>query len=297
MSILAADPLIEIYDSTNCGLGESPLWHPINQDLFWVDLPNHLLFRKSGKTLQSWTFDEMVSAIGWIDEDHLLLATETGLIQFQISTEKQTLLCKIEADLPQNRSNDGRADPWGGFWVGTMSKSADKEAGSIYRWYQGELRKIARDITIPNGICFDKSRARAYFADSSTRKIFKLTLSKDTGWPISEAELFLNLSAQNLEIDGAIIDSNGHLWTAIWDAGCLQSYSPEAQLINEISVEIPRPTCPAFGGENYNDLYFTSAAIGLEEEVRDGALHGLTFKISNITQGQAEPNVIIVYKD
>ncbi|MFC7292620.1 SMP-30/gluconolactonase/LRE family protein [Hirschia litorea] len=285
--------LPDTIDDTPCGLGESPLWHPSREELFWVDLPSHTLHQKSDTSKQNWTFEEMISAIGWIDENHLLLAGESGLWKFEISTANKELICPIEANLTDKRSNDGRADPWGGFWVSTMSKEAEHQAGAIYRWYKGELRKVTDGITIPNGICFDKDRSIGYFADSAIRKISKISLDPIDGWPNGSPENFLDISKQNLEIDGAIIDTEGYMWTAVWDGSALYRISPQAEFVEKIETSIPRPTCPAFGGITFTDLYVTSAAIGLESEVKNGAPHGHTMRFSGAGKGLPEPRVLI----
>ncbi len=283
----------EIIDHTPCGLGESPLWHPLRKELFWVDLPNHTLHCRRGSEVDVWTLAEMISAIGWIDEERLLLAGETGLWEFEITSSKQTLLCEVEADQPHKRSNDGRADPWGGFWVSTMHKEAKYGAGAVYRWYKNELRKVTDGITIPNGICFDKDRSIGYFADSAIQKISRIALNPEDGWPISDPETFLDLAIHNLEIDGAIIDAEGHMWTAVWDGAAIYRIAPNGSTTQKIVTPVPRPTCPAFGGQNYTDLYITTAAIGLEKEVESGEPHGNTLRFSDAGKGLPEPCVLI----
>ncbi|MEL6588225.1 MAG: SMP-30/gluconolactonase/LRE family protein, partial [Pseudomonadota bacterium] len=129
--------MTEIYDTRRCNLGEGPLWHPTRQELFWFDIIGKTLHSKA----QSWTFDEHVSAAGWVDDTTLLVASETALFRFDLTTGDRTDICALEADNPVTRSNDGRADPQGGFWIGTMGKEAEPKAGAIYRFYKGELRK------------------------------------------------------------------------------------------------------------------------------------------------------------
>ncbi|MEP6333662.1 MAG: SMP-30/gluconolactonase/LRE family protein, partial [Anderseniella sp.] len=125
--------MMEVFDSTPCTLGEGPLWHPERGQLFWFDIIGKTLFCREGQTLHQWRFDENVSAAGWVDRDTLLIASETGLFRFDIETGRQCLVQTLEADNAATRSNDGRADPWGGFWIGTMGKNAEPKAGAIYR--------------------------------------------------------------------------------------------------------------------------------------------------------------------
>ena len=109
-----------IFDDTRCELGEGPLWHPLRQQLFWFDILGKRLHTKG----QHWDFDDHVSAAGWIDHDTLIVASSRALMTFDIITGDTEHLCDLEADNPVTRSNDGRADPQGGFWIGTMGMDA-----------------------------------------------------------------------------------------------------------------------------------------------------------------------------
>ena len=133
---------------------------------------------------------ELASAAGWIDRDHLLVATETGLWRFGLLDGAKEPIAAIAADAPQLRSNDGRADPWGGFWIGTMAK-AGKAPGSIWRYWKGELRELYPGIATPNAICFDAGRELGYFADTPLGKVWAQPLDPATGWPKGEPRLFL----------------------------------------------------------------------------------------------------------
>jgi len=116
----------DVFDDRACVLGEGPLWHPERQQLFWFDImAGHLLTKVDGEA-QSWAFDELVSAAGWIDHDRLLIASETALYSFDLTTEEQEYIQPLEIGNTVTRSNDGRADPWGGFWIGTMGKCASR---------------------------------------------------------------------------------------------------------------------------------------------------------------------------
>ncbi|UWQ48144.1 SMP-30/gluconolactonase/LRE family protein [Leisingera aquaemixtae] len=141
-----------VFDSRSCVLGEGPLWHPQRQQLFWFDIMSCKLLSRLGSRPLEWQFDRHVSAAGWIDETHLLIASETGLSRFGLETGREEMLCEIEADRPETRSNDGRADPWGGFWMGTMGKAGEPGLGRLYRWARGELRVLDSGLTTPNAI-------------------------------------------------------------------------------------------------------------------------------------------------
>ncbi|MBT5679357.1 MAG: SMP-30/gluconolactonase/LRE family protein, partial [Marinovum sp.] len=164
---------VTIFSDTKCKLGEGPLWHPERQQLFWFDILAKRLITRLGDTEHYWQFDEHVSAAGWIDHDRLLIASETRLFSFNLVTQVQQTVVALEAKDLRTRSNDGRADPWGGFWIGTMGKQAEAGLGVIYRYYQGMLRPLYRAISISNAICFSPNRKYAYFADTATQTILR----------------------------------------------------------------------------------------------------------------------------
>jgi len=132
--------MMKVLDNAGCKLGEGALWHPKLKQLFWFDILNAKLYSHSSDTAYCWTFDEMVSAAGWVDEEQLIIASERALLCFNIRSGELNELVPLEADNKVTRSNDGRADPWGGFWIGTMGKKAEPGAGAIYRYFNGELQ-------------------------------------------------------------------------------------------------------------------------------------------------------------
>ncbi|MBL4805780.1 MAG: SMP-30/gluconolactonase/LRE family protein, partial [Rhodobacteraceae bacterium] len=164
---------VEIFDDRICQLGEGPLWHPTRKQFFWFDILGKRLMTQINGEPHHWQFDEHVSAAGWVDDDTLLIASETSLFKFNLETAESEFVVPLEVDNPATRSNDGRADPWGGFWIGTMGLEGEADAGAIYRYYQGEIRKIITPITISNSICFAPDQDVAYFADTKDKQIMK----------------------------------------------------------------------------------------------------------------------------
>ncbi|MEL6607742.1 MAG: SMP-30/gluconolactonase/LRE family protein [Pseudomonadota bacterium] len=278
-----------VYDARRCDLGEGPLWHPKRQELFWFDI--------IGKTLHSqaqlWSFDEHVSAAGWVDHDTLLVASETALFRFDLTDGSRTDICPLEADNPVTRSNDGRADPYGGFWIGTMGKEAEANAGAIYRFYKGELRKLVPDVTISNAICFAPDGQTAYYTDTTDGRIMAWSLDAD-GWPSGAARVFADLSAEDFGADGAVVDADGNMWNAQWGASRVACYAPDGTFSRAVDLPAKHVTCPAFGGADLTTLFCTSATQGLAPPVIDtDPVQGQTFQIENVAKGQAEHQVIL----
>jgi sugar lactone lactonase YvrE len=277
-----------IFDSTPCLLGEGPLWHPQRQELFWFDILGKRLHMRGDGGVHSWNMGEHASAAGWVDRDTLLIATETGLDRFDIATGARDRLVALEADNPVTRSNDGRADPMGGFWIGTMGKSAEPDAGAFYRYYRGELRQLFAPITITNAACFAPDGRTAYFADTPKQVIHSVALDAD-GWPDAEPEIHIDLRDQGLNPDGAVTDSVGNLWNAQWGASRVACYGPDGRFLHAIDLPTTQITCPAFAGADFKLMLVTSAADGRT----DDPLAGQTFSVALDIAGQPEPPVTL----
>ncbi|MBT8154529.1 SMP-30/gluconolactonase/LRE family protein [Epibacterium ulvae] len=296
---------VEIFDDRGCTLGEGPLWHPERKQLFWFDIVNNtLLSRLDGQAL-TWQFDRNVSAAAWVDHDHLLIASETGLSRFNLDSHADEMLCEIEADNPLTRSNDGRADPWGGFWMGTMSKAGEMGQGTLYRWRPspdgGALQVLETELSTPNAICFDKARACAYWADTKTRIIWRQPVDPETGWPQGQKTIFVDLNATadspEYKPDGAVVDAEGCLWNAQWGAARVARYSPDGQFLSAISLLTGHTSCPAFGDDDMSTLFVTTAQQKLPEDRPEWQERaGQTFAFEALKAdwaGQVEPQMVL----
>ncbi len=276
-----------LFDDRACALGEGPFWHPERRQLFWFDIIGNRLLSRDGDTALDWPMGECTSAAGWIDRDTLMIASETGLYRFDLTDGTRDLIAPLEADQPGTRSNDGRADPLGGFWIGTMGKSAEPKAGAIYRFHRGELRKLHDEISIPNSICFAPGGRTAYWADTPLQQIMAQPLGPD-GWPDGPPRVFVDLRSEGLNPDGSVVDADGGLWNAQWGAGRVARYTAQGQFDHVVPLPARHTTCPAFGGPDLGQLFVTSALEGLETpDPSDGRVYVIDLAIL----GQAEPRV------
>ena len=279
-----------IFDSRICALGEGLLWHPTRKQLFWFDI----IGRRLLTTGMEWVFDNYVSAAGWVDDTTLIIASDTALLRFDIESGQHHILCPLEADNPLTRSNDGRADPWGGFWISTMGIESEADAGAVYRYYQGRLYLIYTAITIPNAICFSPDREFAYFTDTPTQKIMRQKLAQRDGSPLGPPQLWLDLSATDYVADGAVVDAQGNLWVAHWGSACVACYAPNATFLHAISFPAIQTSCPAFGGSDLTDMYCTSATTGMSKEsLKSHPDSGKTFVAKDVANGRSEYPVIL----
>ncbi|MGV6849651.1 MAG: SMP-30/gluconolactonase/LRE family protein [Marinibacterium sp.] len=278
---------VDLFDDRVCDLGEGPIWHPRRRQLFWFDILGRRLMSRHGDARLEWRFDDHVSAAGWVDDDTLLIASEIGLFTFDLRQGTRADIAPLEADNPVTRSNDGRADPFGGFWIGTMGKRAEPGAGAIYRYYKGRVERLCSALTIPNAICFSPDGSIACFTDTPTRRILRQPLDGD-GWPKGPAETFIDLTGDGLNPDGAVIDAEGCLWNAQWGAGRVARYDPKGRFLSEIAFPAGQMSCPAFGGDDLKTLFTTSATEGLSAPK---AQEGCVFAVHTGIAGQPEHRV------
>ncbi|WP_265501607.1 SMP-30/gluconolactonase/LRE family protein [Paracoccus beibuensis] len=277
------------YDDRPCELGEGPLWHPERRQFFWFDILNRRLLSRDGGRAREWRFDRMASAAGWVDRDRLMIATETGLALLDLRDGSLGDVAAVEADDPETRSNDGRADRQGGFWFSTMGKSAQAGRGSIYRYYRGQVRRVVEGLTISNAICFAPDGRSAYYSCTKAATVWWLPLDAD-GWPDGPAQLFLDLSPEGANPDGAVVDSEGGFCCALWGLGAVRRYDADGKQTHQIAVPGRHSSCPAFGGEDFRDMLVTTALEGIE---KPDALQGLPYLVRAPFPGLPEPRVIL----
>ena len=180
----------------------------------------------------------------------------------------------------------------GGFWIGTMGKKAEPGAGAIYRYHQGELRKLYPGITIPNAICFTPDGKAAHFTDTVTKRVMRVALDAE-GWPKGEPEVFLDLGHDPSGPDGAVVDADGLLWLAQWGDSRVSAFAPDGSLVRHVAFDAPHTSCPAFGGNDMTTLFCTSALQGMDAAAR--AAHpnaGMTFRAEGVAKGQREHRVM-----
>lgn len=281
----------ELFVDSRCELGEGPFWHPLLGRLFWFDILNQTLFSANdeGHIVDRITFKRPVSAAAVIDADTLAVAETGALLRYDFRTDTSTVIAELEADLHDNRPNDSRTHPAGGFWIGTMhARGGDVPSGSVYQYRAGELTRILSKVTVPNSTCFSPDGSIAYFTDGGG-VIRKCALDPATGLPVGEWEDFASSPDYGIA-DGSVVDSEGFLWNARWDGSCVIRYAPDGRIDRVVELPVSRVTCPAFGGPDYKTLFVTSARADLPPEALEREPHaGSVFAIALDVPGAPDP--------
>ncbi|HEY6087365.1 MAG TPA: SMP-30/gluconolactonase/LRE family protein [Burkholderiaceae bacterium] len=250
-------------------LGESPLWHPGEQLLYWCDIPGHTLnrFDPASGTHREWSFDTDVGSCAPLNDGGLLLALRDGLVRFDPGSGKSYPLAEAPYDPAHERFNDGKADPKGRFWVGTIYEPRDPPRAALYRFGAGRLDKMAGDITVSNGLAWSPDARTMYWADTKAHRVDALDFDVGDG-SLSRRRAFLQFPpktpAQDLaryggRPDGAAVDVEGGYWVAMFEGARVLRFSADGTLSREIPLPVRCPTMPCFGGPDLKTLYITTA--------------------------------------
>lgn len=249
-------------------LGEGPLWHPDEKRLYWVDITPGLLncWDPSTGQTQQWEMDSMIGTVEFVPQKGLLVALEAGIHRFS-AREGLTKL----ADFPEpsdvgNRFNDGKCDPSGRLWVGTMNKQVRPQAGSLYCFDGDRFTKKLSGLTISNGMAWSGDQTKFYFTDTADQAVKVFDFDNQTGC-ISSGRIAIEIPESMGAPDGMTIDGEGKLWIAHWGGSCVARWCPETgELLEKIDVTAPHVTSCAFGGDDMQTLYITTAREGLTED-------------------------------
>ncbi|MDR3470905.1 MAG: SMP-30/gluconolactonase/LRE family protein [Devosia sp.] len=280
-----------LFIDSRCRLGEGPFWHHLRQQFFCFDILEMTLFATDaeGSIVGKWTFDRFPSAAGIIDKDTLLVAQAGSLLQLDLTTGAKTHLIDLEPDLPGNRSNDGRVNPAGGLWVGTMAQDEVAYSGSVYQYRGGVLKKLFGDIRIPNSTCFSPDGTIAYFTDTPNKIIMQREINPATGEPVGFWTVFADTAALPGAPDGSVVDAEGYLWNARWGGNRVIRFAPDGTVDREVLLPVSQVTCPAFGGPDLTTLYISSASKTLSPEALAREPHaGSVFALELDVAGQQE---------
>jgi L-arabinonolactonase len=255
---------IECVAQTEDVLGEVPLWHPIEDSLYWIDLfkPAIHRFDPASQHVQSWTPPEKLGSFALRASGGLLLAGRGGLSLYDPGSGRLDRIADPESGGTENLLNDGRCDRRGRFWVGSMNKMQERASGRLYRLEGRHLDAVADGIWLPNSLCWSPDDRRMYFADSHLRTIFVYNFDLESG-TIGPRREFASMADRQGVPDGSSVDAEGFLWNTVFDGGCLVRYAPDGSIDRVLQLPVTRPTACTFGGPALATLYVTTARFRL----------------------------------
>ena len=256
-------------------LGESPFWHPGEQRLYWVDIPGRRLnaFDPVSRQHDLWALDSEPGSCAPLLEGGLLLAMRDGLWRFDPASGVRERLADPPYDPARQRFNDGKADPLGRFWVGTLDDRREPLA-ALYRCESGRCVRVLSGVTVSNGLGFSPDGRTLYWADTTSHAICAFDLDGRDGH-IGRRRVLRQFVPRQAGApaagyggrpDGAAVDAEGAYWVAMYEGRRLLRLSPAGELLRELPLPVTCPTMPCFGGPDLRTLYVTTARAGRPAE-------------------------------
>lgn len=278
------------HDGRNA-LGEVPIWSAAERAIWWVDIRAPALYRltKGSPVPDRFALPDLAGAYALRADGKLIVALKGRLCVFDPETGALETLFAIEPNLNDNRPNEGRCDPQGRFWFGTMVDLARYVGGALYRVERGaKPTRVLGEIHIPNSLCWGPDGKVMYFSDSPTGEIRAFDFDAASG-NLTNGRVHVALNAAPGMPDGSTIDTDGYLWNARHGAGCIARFDPTGRLDTLVELPVSQVTACTFGGDDLNVLYVTSARQRLsDDELAKAPLSGALFSVQTQFRGLPE---------
>ena len=252
-------------------LGEGPVWDDAQGTLIWVDIMGQAVHRFDPLTARDRTIDvgqPVGAAAARRDGQGLVLALRDGFALLDERSGHVELVAPVEADIPSNRMNDGKCDPRGRFWAGTMGFSENRGVGSLYRMDPDfSVHHMVGEVSVSNGLDWTADGRQMYYIDSPTRGVDVFDFEMDTG-SLGERRRLISLNPGDGAPDGMTLDDEGALWVAVHGSGTVRRYLPNGTLDRLVRVPVAMVTSCAFGGPDLTDLYITTMQYGMSADAK-----------------------------
>jgi sugar lactone lactonase YvrE len=250
-------------------LGEGAFWNYKSQELYWIDIDGKKLhiYDPDTKTNRSFPTPTRIGTVVPQTDTTAVIALEDGIYIINTENGNIVVLSDIEKEMTINRFNDGKCDPNGNLWVGSMHLEQMAPLGSVYKISAtGETIKMIDSVTISNGIVWTKDATTMYYIDTPTQNIRAFDFDTDTS-TISNERTAVSISEALGFPDGMAIDEEDMLWVGLWNGNAVGRFDPKTgELVSRIEVPAHNITSCAFGGKNLDRLYITTASVDMTEE-------------------------------
>jgi len=270
---------VEQIPNTASILGEGSLWNGKEGLLWWVDILGHKIhtYNPATNTDKVYQLDQMVGTIVSRKSGGALVALHHGFASFDFASGKYTLITNPETT-SEIRFNDGKCDPQGRFWAGTMEVAeSGAPRGSLYVLdHDLKVHKKLSDVGISNGLCWSRDHKTMYYIDSPLKRVDSFDFDPATG-DITNRKAVVTVTETDGFPDGMTIDSDDNIWVAHWGASKVTQWNPKTgKLLRTVSIPAEKVSSVAFGGPDLTDLYVTTASKG------DPAPAGALFRVTGL---------------
>lgn len=277
---------IEVVTSVKSKLGEGPVWDARSKSIFWLDIENGIIHEYNTPLAEyrKIQLDQMVGVIALCTNGNFIAGLQQGIAYINRITGHVQFITKPEKDLPDNRFNDGKCDPAGRFWAGTMSLKETPGAGNLYMVNTDESISLkVQKVSISNGLAWSLDKKTMYYIDTFNGGVMAFDYDNLSG-NISNPRFVVRIPDGEGYPDGMTIDNQGMLWVAHWAGWQVSRWDPSTgkQLL-KVKMPAANITSCTFGGENFEDLYVTSSNRDLkEEDYQTQPLAGSLFVVKNL---------------
>ena len=275
----------ELMADYRCETGEGPLWHPMERQVYWSDIPRGRIFRLNPFSRRHEQIYEgrIVGGYTIQSDGSLLLFMDRGSVAVWRDGKLKYLVNEMEGET-DNRFNDVAADPAGRVFCGTMP--TDTRSATLYRMdTDGSVTTVLEGVGLSNGIGFSPAQKQMYYTDSLARKIYIFDYDIDSG-DITNQRVFVETPDDGSIPDGMTVDAEGYVWGARWDGSSLYRYNPDGEQVVQIQFPAKKVSSVIFGGVDLTDMYVTTAGGGNKAEEGPGA--GGLFRLNVGIQGKPE---------
>ena len=254
----------EIILDAQAELGEGPAWDAKTKTLYWVDILGKRVHYHCGDEDNFIQLDEMPGCLAPTVDGTLILAARASFLTYEPVTGKSKILASV-TEPANNRFNDGKCDPSGRFLAGSMNMDEKTPSGALYSFNGHTVTHLLTGIRISNGLAWSPDHKTLYYIDTPTREVKAFDYDLSTG-QIAEPRVVISIPESLGWPDGMTSDTDGDLWIAMWSGAGVTRWNPQnGNLLERIPLPAKNVTSCVFGGENLDELYITSARVGLEE--------------------------------